>query len=129
MTSSASFGAVTRVATFENFSEGDSFKPSFTDPLSGITFRNSTTSLGGFGIDYSSSAFGGSTYLTSGGYISGPTGIVYGANFGFTADLPALSNQVSIDVMRSDGDVSQIALIGLNSSGQTIAQQFGSPAA
>ena len=32
----------TVMATFENFTAGQAFQPSFTDPLSGITFRNST---------------------------------------------------------------------------------------
>ena len=33
---------ITKTATFDNFTMGQLFQPSFTDPLSGITFGNST---------------------------------------------------------------------------------------
>src|SRR5690242_9324429 len=51
-------GQVTRTATFENFAEGQSFKPSFTDPLSGIFFHDSTGPTANFTIDSASGIFG-----------------------------------------------------------------------
>jgi hypothetical protein len=117
--------AVTRVATFENFSEGDSFKPSFTDPLSGITFRDSSHPGGGFVIDYSATLFGDGNYLTAGVYVPGP-GSGFGAFFGFTGDLPQQANEVGVDV-RYGADRSEVSLQGFDALGNLLAQQGGPP--
>lgn len=112
----------TRVATFENFNAGDSFNSSFTDPLSGIFFHHSThPPAGGFVIDYSPTFFGGGNYVTSG---AGPTGGL-GAYFGFTGDLAAPANHVSIDVYSSGGFQPDITLKALDATGAVAAQDSG----
>ena len=122
-------GQITRVATFENFAEGQSFKPSFTDPLSGITLRDSTHPSGGFSIEYSSTEFGGGNYLTAGGYAPGP-GNHWGANFGFIGDLSSPANNISVDVSYPGfGDSGSVVLKGYDSVGTLIAQQAGAPGA
>lgn len=121
---SAASAQVTHVATFENFTEGQAFKPSFTDPLSGITFRDSTASGHGFSIDYAIDPFGVSTYLTSGGYTPGD-GRTLGYDFGFTADLPAPAIRVGLDVAYVPGTVGSPAgtmLRAYNTSGAVVAQ-------
>ena len=85
--------AMTRIATFENFSVGTEFKPAFTDPLSGLTFTNSTGLNQDFVIDPGVPEFGFSNELAS-----GAIGSIWSVQFGFTAILPTLANSVSIDV-------------------------------
>jgi hypothetical protein len=113
-----------RTATFENFTEGQSFGPSFTDPLSSESFREPTGPLKGFSIDSASGLFGGGMYLTSGGYSPGPGGGVF-STFGFKGDLPSLANRLSIDVSHLGGDTSQVSLTGFNSLGGVVSQSFG----
>jgi hypothetical protein len=113
-------------ATFENFSAGQSFQPSFTDPLSGIHFRNSTNfpAPGGFVIDFSPTYFGGGNYLTAGGIAVG----ALGGNFGFTADLPLAANEVDLDVMYVLNSPTNVLLQGFNTQGTLVAQQAGQTA-
>ena len=120
---SVSYAQVTKTATFENFTAGTVFHPSFTDLMSGMTFRNSTTppSPGGFVIDFSPSYFGGGNYLTSGGIGVG----VLGGSFGFTADLPAAANNVQLDALYQSDPRSNVTLQALNSSASIVAQQSG----
>ena len=116
-------GQVTRVATFENYVPLDGFKPSFTDPLSGITFRNSTHPSQGFIINGSPDGryFGGGHYLTAGG---GPyNGMA--PYFGFTADLPAPANHVRIDMVYGSGFLPGALLRGFDALGNLVAQQYG----
>jgi hypothetical protein len=113
----------TKTATFENFAAGTAFQPSFTDPLSSITFRNSTNPPlpGGFDINFSSTYFGGGNYLTSGGSGDG----VLGTSFGFTADLPAVADNIQLDALYLTGSRANVTLEALNSSASVIAQQSG----
>src|SRR4051812_36555240 len=80
---------VTRVATFENFSVGSEFKPTFTDSLSGVIFTNSTGPTNDFVVNSGISDFGFSNYLGSGGI--GPSRTF---QFGFTGVLPTPANYV-----------------------------------
>jgi hypothetical protein len=114
---------VTRTATFENFAAGQAFQPSFVDPLSGITFRNSTNAPapGGFVIDGSDHFFGRGNYLTAGG---GPTDS-FGASFGFTADLPAPADTLSLDAIYLADSRANVLLQGINASGIVTAEQAG----
>jgi hypothetical protein len=111
--------AITRVATFENFNEGDSFEPSFTDLLSGITFHDSTHANGGFTIEFSGTEFGGGNYLSAGGYAPGP-GHSWAGNFGFVGDLPSLAQRVSVDVTHSVGDTSSIKMRAFDADGNLL---------
>jgi hypothetical protein len=114
---------VTRVATFENYTEGRSFKPSFTDPLSGITFHDSTSDGNVFAIEYSATQFGGGNYLSA-AYSVGP-GFGWSAHFGFTADLPMAARSASVDIGFSDGVGSAFLLQGINAQGIVVASQHG----
>jgi hypothetical protein len=112
---------VTRTATFENYSEGQTWSSTFTDPFSGIGFRNSTHPIAGaFVVEYSSTNFGAGNYLTSGGYSPGPIG-GFGSYFGFTADLPAAADRVSMQVSCIFESTSNVQLIGFNSKGDPVA--------
>jgi hypothetical protein len=114
--------AITRVATFENFGSGQILGQSFADPLSGITFRESTHVSQIFVVNYSSTFFGPGRFLSSGVIADGGLG----AYFGFTGDLPLPANHVSIDAMYSGGGPpSQITLQGLDAVGSLVAQQTG----
>ncbi|HEY1686831.1 MAG TPA: hypothetical protein VGG19_18870 [Tepidisphaeraceae bacterium] len=113
---------ITKMATFENYTEGQNFKPSFTDPLSGITFFNSTGGTQNFVIEYSSMEFGGGNYLTSALYSPGSGGS-WAASFGFTADLPTPANSLSISVTHSIGNTSTIQLEAFNSNNVLVAQK------
>jgi len=113
----------TRTATFENFTAGQSFKPAFTDPVSGIRFYDSTHPSGGFVIDYSSTYFGPGNYLTAGvGPVDG-----LGSDFGFTSDLPSAADQVSLDVSYVGGLTSLVILRGYALTGELVAEQAGPP--
>jgi hypothetical protein len=114
-------GEVTRVATFENFVEGQNFKPGFVDPQSGIRFRDSTHLDGGFTIDYSTTPFGTGNYLTAGGVVAGPGGWL-GAFFGFTADLPEPARRVGMDVTGGLFGISGMAVRGFDSAGVMVAE-------
>jgi hypothetical protein len=116
--------AQTITATFENFKEGDSFEPSFTDPLSDITFSDST--YGSFGIDYSAMQFGGGNHLAT-MVIVGPVSS-WDNFFGFTGTLPAPANRVSIDVSYPGFEnVSGLLLKAFDGRNNVVAQQFGPP--
>jgi hypothetical protein len=111
---------ITRVATFENFTRGQQFKSSFTDPISGIVFSDSTTSTGGFTIAGGLSEFGNGNYLNSGGD-SG-----WGFQFGFTGTLPVSANFIAIDVSTGGiGNSSSVELKAFNSSNAMIDEKLG----
>ena len=115
---------IARTATFENYANGTDLPGSFTDSLSGITFRNSThPPIGGFDIDSYSSYFSGGNYLTSG--IIAPGGL--GSYFGFTADLPTAADSVSLDAIYHADARSEVVLQGFDSQGNLIAQEAGPP--
>jgi hypothetical protein len=119
---SISYAQITRTATFENFTVGEIFKPSFTDSGSGITFSNSTGPTQDFEITDGLSEFGYSNYLSSGSTAPG-----WSYQFGFTGGLLSPSNYVSLKV--SDGGSSNatgLTLEGFNSVGMIIVQQSGS---
>jgi hypothetical protein len=113
---------VTKVATFENFTEGQFFTPSFTDPLSGITFSGSTHISGGFAIDYSDTQFGGGNHLAA-AYTPGPTG-GWDPNFGFAASFPSPANRASLDVDYQNNP-SVLLLKAFDSANNLVAQQAG----
>jgi hypothetical protein len=111
---------ITRTATFENFTVGQTFKPSFTDPISGIIFTNSTGPTDDFDIADGLVEFSNDNYLGSGS----PAG--WSWEFGFTGKLPAPADQVSIEV--SDGGIgydSNVTLEGLDKNNNVIAEQSG----
>ena len=89
------------VVTFENFSEGQAFSSTFTDPATGVVFYDSTTNV--FGIEYGAAdpLFPGvlpGHFLVGGGFVPGNgTGFVVG--FGFTARFPLPVDHASIDVL------------------------------
>jgi hypothetical protein len=115
---------ITRTATFENYTAGQFFRPSFTDPLSGISFYDSTTPPGyGFAIDGSPNGayFSGGNYLTAGG---GPFNGL-GAYFGFTADLPFAANHVNLEAEYQADSITNVVLKGFDSSGHVVAQESG----
>jgi hypothetical protein len=118
---------VTRTATFENFTPGQFFRPSFTDPLSGITFRDSTHPFShDFAIDGNPGGFyfgAPGNYLTAGG---GPVAAL-GSYFGFTADLPSPANCVSLDAVYQDDAITTMVLLGLDKTGAVVAQQSPPP--
>jgi hypothetical protein len=119
------------IANFENFSEGTSFKPSFTDPRSGITFSNSTAFLGNFVIEYATNStwsapmFQNNRYLVANGYVLG-NGASLPANFGFTAMLPQLALLVELDVVGNSSSSAVpcgVSLLIQDSGGATISSQ------
>jgi hypothetical protein len=112
---------IARTATFENFTVGQTFKPSFTDPISEITFSNATSSVEGFAIASGLSQFAGTHYLNS----ASDTGWTY--QFGFTGNIPVSADQVSLEI--SDGGSSNTAgvtLEGFDANNALVAQQSGS---
>ena len=92
-------------ADFENFIEGDHFRPSFTDPHSGIFFTNSTAANQNFVIEYAndprSSFYSNNKFLSANGLSFGP-GFGLPGNFGFTAILPNFASRVTLDAGVSD---------------------------
>jgi hypothetical protein len=115
---------VTRVATFENYVEGDSFKPTLFDPISGILFHDATGGTHSFEIEYSSTIFGGGYYLVNGGYTPGAPPSWTG-NFGFSADLPIAASRVSFDISYVVGDLSGVTLTGYDAANQIVAKRNG----
>jgi len=115
---------ITRTATFEHFSEGQSFALSFTDPkVAFISAIPPPTLPSGFDFERSSNLFA-STHLTSGGYVPGPGGSL-SAFFGFSADLPVESNEVRIDAIYSAQPRTDVVLTGFNSRGEAVASAVG----
>jgi hypothetical protein len=117
-------------ATFENFNEGDSFTPSFTDPLSGIQFFTSSAAGNtNLVIEYANSTswtapmFQNNKYLTGNGYSPG-NGASLGAQFGFNATLPQLARSVELDIAGdSVSGPYGVSLVIQNSSGVTLGLQ------
>ncbi|HEX3358555.1 MAG TPA: hypothetical protein VHS31_16390 [Tepidisphaeraceae bacterium] len=123
------FPTLAATATFENFSEGQSFSTSFTDPLSGIFFSNPTALNHDFVIEY-----GGPDpqlpditpghYLKSNGYAPGD-GISVSPNTGFTATLPSAALLLSMDfVYISPGTLTVNAF---DAQGNIVATQSVTP--
>ncbi|HEY1684385.1 MAG TPA: hypothetical protein VGG19_06460 [Tepidisphaeraceae bacterium] len=107
---------ITKTATFDNYTAGQSLIPSFTDPLSGITFSYSTLGTG-FVIDGDPlDLYDGSNYLTAGG---GPND-GQGANFGFIGTLHAPANYVALEAFAAN-----VTLEGFDSTGTLVAEQTG----
>jgi hypothetical protein len=119
------------VASFENFNEGDNFKPSFTDPVSGITFSNSImgTTASNFTIEYANSAswpapmFQNNKYLTAGGYAPG-NGASLPGQWGFTGTLPQPARTVELDLAgESLSGTYSVSFLIQNIDGVTLASQ------
>jgi hypothetical protein len=118
------------VATFENYAEGAHFKPSFTDPVSGIAFSNSTAANGNFVIEYANSSswtapmFQDNHYLAANGYAPG-IGASLPARFGFTATLARLSLFVELDLvgLNSGSSHYDVSFLIQNTGGATLASQ------
>jgi hypothetical protein len=120
------------VATFENFSEGASFKPTLTDPLSNIVFSSSTAVNHNFVVEYANqpsvpaAMFQNNKYLSANGYSPGNVGGLAG-NFGFTATLPQPAQYVELDLAGTRGSGAAgaygVSLLALDTTGAALGSQ------
>jgi hypothetical protein len=114
------------VATFENFNEGDFFFPSFTDPLSGIFFAESTgPDPGEWVIEFTGPLAGLPTispgnYLVSVGYAPGP-GASLPYQFGMRGVLPELADRVFMTVAYASDPGASITMEGFDDAGSLVA--------
>jgi hypothetical protein len=113
---------------FETYAEGDSFKPTLTDPATGLLFYNSVSLTRNFVIEYSDASpavpFLPGHYLVANGYSPGGSGIDF-SPFGFSARPPQPVGFVSMDVAYTlNGPLTpstSLALTGYDSHGQPLA--------
>jgi len=118
----------TRVADFENFSEGRTFRSDFTDPVSGIRFYDQVSLSSSFVIEYMGTYPGSANaphmvpgqYLGTNGYSSGPGGGV-GPSKGFKGQLPDPAKKVGTYILFFSEEATIIQMLGFNDSGQIVA--------
>ena len=114
------------VANFENFTEGDFFFPSFTDPASGIFFVDSTgPDPGEWVIEFTGArpdlpTASPGNYLSSLGYVPGPS-LLLPYEFGIRGILPTLADRVSMTLIYATDPGASIALEGFDPSGTRVA--------
>src|SRR4051794_33235460 len=125
VTASTANGA-TLTANFENFTEGEHFAPSFTDPVSGIFFTSSTAANHNFVIEFSndprSPIYLNNKYLVGNGLAPG-AGFSLASNFGFTAILPSAADKVRLDAGVGDSGTGPCAIVltGYDAGNQIVA--------
>lgn len=120
-----------QVAHFETFEEGTTDTALF-DPVSGISFFDSTASSQNFTIETIAASpqrpmTSPGNILSANGYVPGGSfGLTYG--FGFTAVLPAVTDSLSFDVIYAlQGGIGTFDLILYSENGQvldTLNQSF-----
>ena len=113
------------IANFENFYEGNFFNPSFTDPVSGIFFSNSTAANQDFVMEFG--AFSPQRPLTSPGIYMGANGWAPGDGislpyqFGLDARLPENSGIVQMEMIYAVSGGNTVNVTGLNENNQVVA--------
>lgn len=121
--------AVPGIATFENFPEGTTGR-TLVDPVSGITFSDSTAVSRAFVIEYAARngqelpTITPGTYLSANGYSPGD-GRSFAPGLGFTATYPVPASVISFDVgyFVSTNDPPTVFVSAFNAAGQTVAEQ------
>lgn len=110
------------VATFDNFTEGDFFFGSFTDPVSGITFLDATgPDPGEFIIDFAEvPGITTGNYLSSAGLAPGP-GIALPLEFGFRGALPTPADEVLLRFAYGTDPGASMRLEGFDADDNLIA--------